>query len=618
MPNAAQVNFNTVNLTDQVSDQVSGVNFVAGKASRGQFNSPNRVINTWPDFVTNYGGLLGDSDATRLCKRMLDKGGSVRFCRIGHYTDITDPTTLSAEKAQQSNTIILGLGSDLVTDNVIDITLSGDAIDPVTFQGDQETTLENIQAAVQELPGVFSTSYNINPSGGSTIYITSNSVTPLTLDTATVTMGTNQATVVDVSVDSITDGDGNPLFEIIPKWEGEDFNNYLVLIQSASNGSANYFNLVIQHTTEPTLSRTYQNLIIEGAPTTGTSDYLGDVVQGMPQFEVIYKDLSYLPGPTRPINTAFKFVGGTDGDPLESSDYIGDSNSRTGFRAFDEYNDSMQLAVFDEVDIVVHTAGSAYAGNRKDLIYYINIDNSIPGKRGMLNYRDQLNIDSKFTYIYGGGLKVTDPITSQVKDIMGHGDLFANINRSDEEFGPWYSFAGPERGLINNVLGVVNNYGSPGSFKDLNDLANHQINMMINKDGSTKLWGNFSAQLKNNQEKFISIVRLLIYLQKSLRPSLETFLEEPNDIPTWKRIFYTHKPFMDNLVTSRALYGYSWEGDQDAKNLNNLIVNNANDVGNGKYKIRLKLQAIPAMQEITMDIYLAPTGVDFDDIDNLI
>ena len=232
-------------------------------------------------------------------------------------------------------------------------------------------------------------------------------------------------------------------------------------------------------------------------------------------------------------------------------------------------------------------------------------------KQGILVQREALG-DNKYQYICGGYGKVLDPITNQSIDINPIGDIFAAISASDRNYGEWYSFAGPNRGLLDGLMGVTPNFGAPASYKDLDELANKQVNMVINRSGSIKLWGNFTGQYKNDQERFVNILRLIMFLKKSLRPTLENFLEEPNDIPTWKRLYYTVKPFLDSLVTNRAMYSYEWQGDQNATSLSNLKVNNLTDVGNGKYKVNLMVKATPSIQEINVNIILAPTGVEFE------
>ena len=66
---------------------------------------------------------------------------------------------------------------------------------------------------------------------------------------------------------------------------------------------------------------------------------------------------------------------------------------------------------------------------------------------------------------------------------------------------------------------------------------------------------------------------------------------------------------MDDLITKNAIYAYTWQGDQDAKDLQNLIINNTNDLDNGKYRVRLFLGKSSPLQEITVDLVVTASNV---------
>ena len=512
--NSAQVKFKTENLTQVVNTPVSGITFVMGRSEKGAFANPNSIINSWPQFIEEYGGLLEASVGPLLVKRMLEKGAPIRFSRIGHYTSTLDASTLDA---------VLAIPSDDV-----------------------------VQA-------------------------------------------------LDI------------LFEFVPKNKGAWANGLNIFLTVGSNGDPNYFDVAFTHDTDITVNEAYKNLIIEGKPTAGNSNYLADIVNYSKYFDVVYQDLSIIvaAGPIVPEPVAITFSTGEDGTTPDAGDYIGDSAGRTGFYAFDDYDDAMQIIVADIVDDTVNAAGSVYAAARKDIFYFYHMSNLLTDKTAIMAARTATLIDSKFTAIFAGGLTVFNPTNSQKIDIEAITDICALASNSDSEFGEWYSFGGPNRGVIDNALAVVNNYGSPAKVLDLDNLANRQINMIINRNNGIKLWGNFTAQLKTDQESQLSIARLVVFLQKSLKPLLEGFLEEPNDIPTWQRIYYTVKPFLDAMVTKRALFSYEWQGDQNASSLDNLSTNNVTDVGQGKYKIKFLIKPIASIQEIEVVITLTPTAVDF-------
>lgn len=608
MSGAAKVNFQVTNLTTTVGESLQGINFVQGRSIRGPFAQPDEVINSWPQFVAKYGGLMADSDAPLICKTILEKGASIRFSRVGHYEDITDKSSLDAKVAVSQNIDILTFDEPFVIGNEIEIEVNGDLVDTVNFSLSNENTLKLIANSIAKSNRVASSTLTKDYSGNYRIIVTHKGETRNSIETL-VTGGATQPTQsLEEDVFPITDRDGNNLFNLTPKYPGADYNNFDAVITTGSNNQEGYFNLTLTHRIEKNIQESYINLTLRDS-----KDFMKTMSQSK-YFDVSLEDRGTNTSFT-PIPVIFSFEGGTDGELPENRDYIGDSNSRTGFFAFDEYDDSYQLTSLDNLDDVVTIAGSAYAKNRGDLVYFAFLP--FYSKTNLLDIRQKLG-DNKYQYIFGGFNKMVDPITSQVREINPVGDIFALIAESDKNYGEWYSFAGPTRGLISGSLGVNPNFGAPASYKDLDELANRQINMVVNKSGSVKLWGSFTGQYSNDQEKFINILRLLMFLRKSLRPTLESFLEEPNDFPTWKRIYLTVKPFMDSLRTKRAVYDYEWQGDQFETSMNNLKINNATDVGNGKYKVNLMIKTIAPIQEINVNIILAPTGVDFELVSELL
>ena len=186
------------------------------------------------------------------------------------------------------------------------------------------------------------------------------------------------------------------------------------------------------------------------------------------------------------------------------------------------------------------------------------------------------------------------------------GDILGIAAYVHNNFGYWYSLAGWNKSQVQDALGVVTNFGSPASFVDLNTLANSQINMMVMKNGIVQLSGNFSGQYAADQMRFLNIVFLTIGLKRTIKPVLEQYLEEPNDTITFSKIYYHLKPLLDKLASPdyRAIYKYEYYGDQFANNIDELQINNKIDVQNGKYKINLKIWAIPSMQELTFNLML--------------
>ena len=215
--------------------------------------------------------------------------------------------------------------------------------------------------------------------------------------------------------------------------------------------------------------------------------------------------------------------------------------------------------------------------------------------------------NSKYIAFFGGGIKYySDSGRLQGCDVLG--TIMGLGDASASNYGPWKSFAGMNRGVIWDGYGpVCPNYGSPSQYDALNELAQNYVNMIVLKDTpssgkQTMLWHLFTSQIKQDSERFLSIVRLNLYLKKTLRPILEIYLEEPNTWGTWKNIWLRVKPILDNLVDQQAMTEYTWMGDQNATSYNDLTVNNEADVRQGKYKVVLRYKDVVPMQEITINI----------------
>lgn len=210
---------------------------------------------------------------------------------------------------------------------------------------------------------------------------------------------------------------------------------------------------------------------------------------------------------------------------------------------------------------------------------------------------------------FGGGIKYYNENGSLQKcDVLGS---VAGLDATcASTYGPWYSFSGMNRGVIASALGpVMKNLGGPAEIDTLNEFAKWYMNLFVVKNTRTQgqrtmLWHGFTSNPVDDSEKFISIVRLNLYLKKNLRPILESYIEEPNTFETWKRIYYEAKDILDDLQTRNAITSYEWLGDQDAQSYEDLQVNNEADVRQGKYKAQLKYKEIVPMQDIEMDVII--------------
>ena len=217
--------------------------------------------------------------------------------------------------------------------------------------------------------------------------------------------------------------------------------------------------------------------------------------------------------------------------------------------------------------------------------------------------------NSKWISYFAGGLKYANSLgLPQNSDVLG--TVLGLADTSATGYGYNYSFAGVNRGIVNDAAGpAVANFGSPARANDLEQLANNYVNIFVVKDTPsfgkrTLLWHNFTSQIKNDSFRFIGNTGLILNIKKTLRPILESYIEEPNIWNTWADIYARVKPIISNWVDNNALTDPVWQGDQNASSWKDLKVNTEEDVRQGKYHIVFSFKDIVSMQQINVDVVL--------------
>lgn len=252
------------------------------------------------------------------------------------------------------------------------------------------------------------------------------------------------------------------------------------------------------------------------------------------------------------------------------------------------------------IEIPKHKLKASGVGYTNEVMKKTDIITWLTSSRGAIG-------NSKFICYFGGGIKYYDA-NGVLMDSEVLGTIHGLADFSAANYGPYRSFAGMNRGIIQDGQGpVCPNYGSPSRYDDLNELASEAANMIVLKNTRTSgqatvLWHSFTSQVKQDSFRYIHAVRLALFIKKQLRPILESYIEEPNMWASWKKIYLEGKPIMDTLVTDDAITEYVWDGDQDATSWDDLVVNNEADARNGKYKLNIKVKDVATMQDIVVNL----------------
>lgn len=230
---------------------------------------------------------------------------------------------------------------------------------------------------------------------------------------------------------------------------------------------------------------------------------------------------------------------------------------------------------------------------------------------------------SKWVSYYAGGLIYNNIYGIPQGSDVG-GTVLGLADASATNYGYDKSFAGLNRGIATDAQGPVSpNYGSPGRISSLEKLAQACINIFVIRDTPsfgkrTVLWHNFTDQVKQDSFRFIGNTGLVLNIKKTLRPILESFIEEPNIWGTWHDIYLRVRPYIDAWVDAEAMTDPVWNGDQDANSWDDLKVNTEAECRQGHYHVVFSFKDIVALQDITLDVVIekASKSVSIDVVDN--
>lgn len=325
--------------------------------------------------------------------------------------------------------------------------------------------------------------------------------------------------------------------------------------------------------------------------------------------------VNYLPAVSFVTTDLFDLSKGSDGGVSTVETW------KAAYEAMADYNDAYDLVLShvhqhlpDDYEEVYQEIAPLVTKHQEEKIW-VELPKPQAGTT-LTNYLNSLKTlvnavgQSKFICYAGGGIKYYDQL-GIIRDCDVLGSVVGLHSVSASNYGPWYSPAGQNRGIIIDALGpVMKNLGTPSQIESLQEFADWYLNLFVIKDTQytgkrTMLWHNFTSNPLNDSEKFISIVNLNLYIKKNIRPILESYLEEPNTFSTWKNIYYQVKPILDDLITRNAMTEYEWLGDQNAQTYSDLQINNEADVRQGKYKVKLTYKDIVTLQDISLDVIIS-------------
>lgn len=637
MPTSPRVKFNVVNDNLAAPEPTLGVGMALAITTKGEPNRPDTIINSVTQFREVFGSEVVPDNTPSNIERALNLGAKMRICSVmaadgakgtsfpSEILSTTEGTgTVYSIDAKTSGVPLrLGLISNDNPD-LSDDTISFMDINLVTKEyGGDISSVEsnrsystNIRYAIVNPPvqdgtltkleasNVFSSSRvnvfldvydNINPFGieayedDADVKMTSTPILSIPITTLRHTIDeedTPKASFVDISLieDFLY---RNELFDVT--FDLSQWNSFKNILTKMNAGE-------LSHMLLPTNAVDNNGLLEQLTNSMGSSNL----------YRAVTPDIKMDFVKSSPWNYG---IEGTRGSTPTADDWISALDSTMDYDDF-----YMMFASHVHQHLAspssVHNAAYGLAERTQEFVYALEIPKENKTKSQILDYQaESANFFSKKVAQFAGGNKVYN-----TEGVLVDGDVLGTVMalhcNSSSEFGPWYSFAGQRRGLIGDSPGpVAENFGSNGRYDDLNDIAQASINMIVVKrtalgNNSTMLWHNFTSTQASDSERFLNVTMCILYIKKALRPILERYIEEPNTFSTWASMYLEIAPVMEDLQNRQGVHSWDWQGDQNATSFDDLLINNEQDVRQGKYKALLKIKEVVALQEIDLTINL--------------
>lgn len=409
--------------------------------------------------------------------------------------------------------------------------------------------------------------------------------------------------------DSATD----PALTLTAVDEGSWGNEIEVTI-TASPIDAAYFDLTISFPEQDELSETYTYLTMVDSD----ERYAIKIINENSKLVTAEDEGNLNPDPIAATNLAT----GDDGlTGLDDDDWIGSSVAGTGLHAFNDIDDAFGLATIETTSPAVATAGIAYCEAREDMVYYIEGPASVDSADEAVDYRlgdgiwSHAAFNSSYGAMYFGRPKVRSAKTNSIIDISTVGDVFGVHAYSDKKAEVWFAPAGLQRGRVPNTLGVHYNVGTPGRASELDELSNNQINSIVDfSEDGTVIWDEQTLQRTPSALQSLHIRRLLIYMRKALLKINRIWLFEPNDPVTWRRVYNLIDPWMKDLLDRRAFYEYLIQCDQDAKNINDAILNTPERIDRQEFVCRIFIKPTRIIKYLGIEAVITKTSANFKEL----
>jgi hypothetical protein len=340
--------------------------------------------------------------------------------------------------------------------------------------------------------------------------------------------GTNTAVKATVDLDD-RDGTPDPTLNIQAKDPGAYGNSLEVIIENATSGAADEFNLKVEF--DGVVAEVFPNLSM-----TDTDPNYVEAVINDPDTGSIYIRATDLDSPNAsptdlPALTAgTPLTGGNDGlVSLDDNDFIGDAGGATGMHALDVVQEINLLLIPDRATSAVHNAMITYCEVTRQKSCFavldppaslsaVDIVTYVDTTAGLLNlsefgaiYWPRVKVLNPSTIVFGSGEQITIPPSGSIAG------TYARIDAS-RPGGVYVQPAGVENGILFGVLGFETDEVKDEAKRDL--IFPKRINPLTVYPGTPRHIDGARTLKGNGNFPSVGERRGVIFIEQSIKAGL--------------------------------------------------------------------------------------------------
>jgi hypothetical protein len=214
------------------------------------------------------------------------------------------------------------------------------------------------------------------------------------------------------------------------------------------------------------------------------------------------------------------------------------------------------------------------------------------------------SLSSSSYAIFDSGYKYTyDRFNNQFRYIPCNADIAGLMTRTNIISYPWFSPAGQQRGILNNVVKLA--YNPNKAQRD--QLYPQRINAIVTQPGiGTLLLGDKTALGYASAFDRINVRRLFLVIEQALERAAQAQLFELNDELTRSNFRNIIEPYLRDIEAKRGLYGFLVKCDSS---------NNTPDVvDNNEFRADIYLKPAKSINYVTLTFVATRTGVSFEEV----